>query len=447
MRSALRMTGKVMVGAVLVVVALYGVLWAINAHDQAPSAKVQAFHAERMRRPALAEADNAFVYLSGIDAEEGQDPRQVGAARIKWLASTAGRGAPGLPGGKRGLRKARSQAVQQLAGTCSQDAKACAEALPASDAALTQWLADESWLLERYHALIQHAGWRDPDAADIALVLPPYQYALDGQQLLLLQAWQRARGGDAAAAQTMLDSDLLFWRRVLRESDLLVSKGIAAAAIRRHFALGNLVLREQAIVPPAGWAVPFTVEERSMRRALAGELRLVEGATDSALASAVPAQTWLERVIYALQAPFFKRQATINLIAADYEVLAAVSERPLPEIPDALAEAQKNTAAVGRGWLYNPTGHLLQQVGSGTLLYGDYLFQFADLEGLRRTAWTTADLRTRGQDRAGMTAALATAPLRDPYGGEPLRWSAAQDAVVFDARAKQLDQSRLWVIY
>ncbi|MDG2526549.1 hypothetical protein P6166_14425 [Stenotrophomonas sp. HITSZ_GD] len=441
------MTGKVVLGGVLAVIALYGALWALNARDQAPSAQVQGFHAERARRPVLADADNAFVYLSGMGAAKGEDPQQVGAAHIKRLAGAARQETLALPGGAPALRKARSPAVQQLASICSQDAKACAEALPTSDATLTQWLASEGWWLERYHALIQHAGWRDADAADIALVFPPYQHALDGQQLLLLQAWQRAHAGDAAAAQALLDSDLLFWRRVLRESDLLVSKSIAAAAIRRHFALGNLVLREQAIAPPAGWAVPFTVQERSMRRALAGELRLVEGATDSALASAAPAQTGLERVIYALQAPFFKRQATINLIAADYEVLAAVSERPLPELPDALAQAQKNTATVGPGWLYNPTGHLLQQVGSGTLRYGDYLFQFADLEGLRRTAWTTADLRTRGQDRAGMTAVLTAAPLRDPYGGEPLRWSAAQDAVVFDARAKRFGPSRLWVIY
>lgn len=447
MRSALRITGKVMVGAVLAVVALYGVLWAINARDQAPSAQVQAFHAEQARRPALADADNAFVYLYGIGAAAGEDPQQVGAARIKLLARAAGTELPQLPGGEREPRKARSPAVQKLASTCSQDAKACAEALPQADETLAQWLADEGWLLERYQALIQRPGWRESDAANMAFVFPPYQLALNGQQLLLLQAWQRARAGDAAAAQALLNSDLQFWRRVLRESDVLIGKTIASSAIRRHFALGNLVLREQAIAPPAGWAVPFTVEERSMRRALAGELRLVEGSMDSALASAVPAHTWLERVGGALQAPFLKRQATINLVAADYDVLAAVSERSLAAIPEALAQAQAKAAAVGPGWIYNPTGRVLQQIGSGTLLYGDYLLRSADLEGLRRTAWATADLRMHGQDRVGMTAALATNSLRDPYNEGPLRWAAAQDVVVFDARAKQISAPLLLIIY
>ncbi|KRG39352.1 hypothetical protein ARC20_13780 [Stenotrophomonas panacihumi] len=375
------MTGKVMVGAVLAVVALYGVLWVINARDQAPSAQVQAFHAELARRPALADADNAFVYLSGM-----------GAANA----------------GERELRKARSPAVRKLASACSQDAKACAEALPRADATLSQWLADEAGLLERYQSLIQHAGWREPDTANIALVLPPYQYALDGQQLLLLQAWQRARAGDAAAARALLEGDLSFWRRVLRDSDLLVSKAIAAAAIRRHFALGNLVLREQAIAPPAGWAVPFTVEERSLRRALAGELRLAENTSDSVLASLPPPETSLERVGNALQAPFFKRQATINLLAENYDALAAASEAPLAQLPQQLAQLRERDTGPGWRWVYNPTGHALVRVGNFPQNYGDYVYKSADLEGLRRAALTTVRRESQAERQASICDHLLT---------------------------------------
>lgn len=441
------MTGKVVLGVVLAVIALYGVLWAINARDQAPSAQVQAFHAERARRPALADADNAFVYLSGMDAAKGEDPQQVGAARIERQASAAGPRTPALPGAERALRTTRSPAVQQLASICSQDAKACAEALPISDATLTQWLASEGGWLERYRALIQHAGWRDSDAADIALVLPPYPYALDGQQLLLLQAWQRARARDAAAAQALLDSDLRFWRRVLRDSDLLVSKNIAAAAIRRHFVLGNLVLREQAIAAPAAWQVPFTAQERSLRRALGGELRLAEHLSDSALASLPPAETSLERVSNALQAPFFKRQATLNLLAERYDALAAASEAPLTQLPQQLARVRERDTGPGWTWAYNPFGRTLVYVGGFPQTYGDYLCKIADLEGLRRAALTAAELRARGQDSAGMSAALASASLRDPYTEGSLRWVDAQRAIGFDARYTANDRPALQIIY
>lgn len=66
----------------------------------------------------------------------------------------------------------------------------------------------------------------------------------DGQRLHIADAWQSASESDAEAVRSALERNLVYWRMVLKNSDALITKMIATAAVIRHFKLGNLVLRK-----------------------------------------------------------------------------------------------------------------------------------------------------------------------------------------------------------
>ena len=73
--------------------------------------------------------------------------------------------------------------------------------------------------------------------------------------LYLLEAWLRADAGDRDGVRDALDADLEFWRRALRDSDILLAKAIAESYVRRHFQWGNLILRR--LPPPQLERRPF----------------------------------------------------------------------------------------------------------------------------------------------------------------------------------------------
>jgi hypothetical protein len=259
---------------------------------------------------------------------------------------------------------------------------------------------------------------------------------LEAQKLHLLAARQQALAGNAGAVRDLLESDLVFWREVLASSDLLISKMIAVAAVRRNFALGNLALRElppslaDAAVPPS-WRQPLTVAERSLARALGGEWHIMGATLQLAMAPGVPATGLDRRMGDRLLRPLFKLQATRNLLAARMVHLAALSELPYAELGSALVHVsppQDDTPLWRRA--YNPVGAVIDSSGTASA-YADYVARSSDLEGQRRAALLVATLRGAGVTDEGAAAAVRSAAERSPYDGTPFQWDAAGGWVVF----------------
>ena len=143
-----------------------------------------------------------------------------------------------------------------------------------------RWLSEERLLAERYIELTSMTQFREAMPFQLLAPIPPYSMVFDGQTLTIISAWRSASMGDADAVRTALERDLVFWRMVLENSDTLITKMIATAAIVQHFKLGNLVLRrlpdaKRAAGIPASWRNEVTPSERSMRRCLAGEWQFV----------------------------------------------------------------------------------------------------------------------------------------------------------------------------
>ena len=187
--------------------------------------------------------------------------------------------------------------------------------------------------------------------------LPRYSEILDGQRLLFADLATRANSAPSSEIADALRADLTFWREVLKNSDYLISRMIAVAALRQHFFYGNLVLREM----PAGqaeviaaWSVPFSVDELSMRRAMAGELAFgeaqmrlwLDGAAEQLIDDPEDVRlTLFARIGSTLARPYYQPQDQTNYFAAAYLDFSKRFEVPLAKYPAAEAEVESLESA------------------------------------------------------------------------------------------------------
>ena len=428
------------VGGVLgLAVVVYLAAIAMNWRDEPPSADSLRLASLYESRPAVAEADNAFVYLLGFEAPLGVDPRTLGARRLAWLQGSGG--APfdrtADPQTTRLAYTSGHPAIQQFLTVCSNDSRDCAASFLDSDSVFEDWTATQPWLLDRYLELIAYGGWRE-HIPGITGPWADYAPALAGQLLLLLQAKRLAAQDDAAGVAALLGSDARFWRMVLRSSDSVLTTMIATAALRRGFEWGNLAVRAlpagrgAAAVPPE-WLTSMTAEELSLRGALVGEWVFVAGSLPDLVRPNLTAQQSLDaRASALLTRPLLQPQATLNRRSAYLTALIATLDAPLlgfaAVADDASSLAEHTAAERSPRSLYNAAGQVWLARPAD---YAPYARRVADVEGMRRAALATVTLRDSGIPAPDMAAALAASPLRNPYDDQPLRWDPNDEAVVF----------------
>ena len=434
MRKAFKAVAWIVGGLIGLVVLVYVVALAVNWQDQPPSAEALRLAASYDARPSLADDDNAFIYLLGFDGPLSDDPGDVGARRLAWLKAAPFDGKAD-PQTTRLEYGSADPVVERFLMACETDSRECAIAFADSRAAFEAWNRTHPWLLERYRTFISHSGWRE-EIVDVAAPLPGYASAMHGQRLLLLQAKVLADSGDSDAASELLARDARFWRMVLAESDLLITKMIATVALQRHFAWGSLAMRSfppdrVAASVPSEWRRPLTEAELSMRRTLAGEWIFFSNMSTRAYAGLDNEETLLARASNRLLLPFFQKQDTFNRHARYLSAVAETLEAPLEGyagVADRASELTWQTADEALS-LYNFVGTLV--ISTDPADYAPYARRVADLEGTRRAAVATVTLHGAATPNSDLAAELSASSLRSPYDGQPLRWDAEEKAVVF----------------
>ncbi|UUZ55694.1 hypothetical protein LP419_09180 [Massilia sp. H-1] len=136
--------------------------------------------------------------------------------------------------------------IAALKNDCRTVDRACLALLEANDKPIRETLAAQAVTLAHYRELIALTGWQAPFPLDMTN-LPDAVAIGDGQRLLLLAAWLRARDGDANAVSAALAAEHRFWRMALGSTDELISKMFALAYLQRNLAWGNMVLGQ---LPP-----------------------------------------------------------------------------------------------------------------------------------------------------------------------------------------------------
>jgi hypothetical protein len=431
-------------------VAIYLVAIGINWNDQAASeASIRLDKLGRDGAP-IPHEDNAYVYVVGFTVAPEEDPSAWGARRLAWtehvLVQPPSAPVTGFPGENHDFKSLRSTAVQELSEACRKVDPKCLGALERGDGNVAAWLGAEGWVLARYKTLLGHKGWRETVPWDARVPLPEYSSVLEGQKLLLAEAWTLAGHREAAGVRRLLEADVRFWRHTLAATNNLISKMIATAALHRHFAWSNLVLRRlppdaarNAIPEP--WRAPISESERSMLRSLAGEWAFFDHAIRHAMEDDVypldmssDEASTAKRLFWRVTHPMLKVQDTSNQYA---DLLISVSETlqvPFDRYPEAIDHARAISDDAVQGAfpptrIYNVLGDILLAVANPDLT--SYAARVADLEGIRRSTLLAVELRSQGIAAAQAPQNLMEATLKDPYSGKPFGWDEGAKAIVF----------------
>ena len=415
----------------------------INWHDDPPSAAALELDRLYRERPIPAETDNAYPYLLGFTAAAGVNPSELGRTRIEWA-----RGAVQPPFTPQLLEPERSRfidyqamrspSLNALVNSCTQNEPTCAQSLRTDGNLVERWLASEQPLLERYLSLLVYRAIHEPLPYDPRLSLPDYRQILDGQRLLLIQAWQLASRGEALQVNSLLEKDLAFWRMALANADIIISKMVATTAIKQHFLWANRALRQlpaervQSAIPDS-WRQPLAPRERSMLRAFSGELAFTDRCIQLMKAGQFDWTTYYSLnnsgalVLSTLVMPFLLRQTSNNQQAQFLLDLEQAFAVPYPQIDNAIAQAKVIHDAqipkrLNLSHLHNLTANLLNTLDSDTD-YSQYLIRVTDLEGLRRAALLLAHLRSQGVAAAAVAPQMQQSELNNPYSQAPFDWA------------------------
>ena len=433
---------------VAVPVALYLFALAVNWRDQPPNAEALELAAAATPDP-IPDSANAYVYVLGFAVPRVGDPALIGATRADWIRALAAdteidRASDPYPGSAPEFQQIPEPLAAVLT-PCSTPDASCVAAFDAATGTLREQLDAQRPLIERYRTLLGLRAWRDVTTSDARGPLASYAEVGYARRLFLLDTWLLAAAGDVNEVRARLETDLALWRMALAESDSLYSKIIAAAYVRQHFAWGNLILRRlpaerRADGVPEAWRKTLTAAERSLRRTLKNEWRVVNSSIQSMKAHglAVPRparvadpRSTFARVATQLELALLQPQATANRYAAVFAKLEKLVNLPYAELGAALEHAPEfdepptGVFAV----TYNLLGNALATPDPSLL--ANYGVRIADLEGARRAAMLTVDLRVLKIPAELAGAMIPLAAVRDPYTGGPFAWTAEPATVSF----------------
>ena len=447
-KGFLKWLKRLLGGALLLSVVAYLALLAVNWRDRPPSEDAMRLAALYQNRPTVSAEDNGYVYAMGFATARNGDPHAAGLRRVEWLREIPDDAQSPLNADPapddQSYKSARSPAAQSIAEACRSPTHQCIAALGAADEAIRDWLQSEEWLLDRYMTLLRHEGWLETAIFDERAPLPSYAMVLDAQKLLLAKASILASRKDAAGVRSLLTSDVRFWRRVLDSSDILITKMIAVAALKRTYGVGNLALRrlppELAMDGmPQEWTAPMTDAERSLMRCLVGEWlyadRLMKhmeasGSWQSTVGYENDAGV-ANRLLRRMTKPLFQPQDLSNRRAEMFIKLVHALNAPFDQFPAALARAEEITQPSDEFILpsvYNPIGDILLWIGSPA--FAPYGARVTDLEGIRRAAVLTTELRSRRVPAERVPGELKASGVRG-YTSAPFGWDAEEGAIVF----------------
>jgi len=441
----------VLLGLLVSVLLVFLIAIAVNWNDQRPSPAARRLTSLIADRALVPDAENAYVYLLGFGAPADKDPAEVGALRRDWLDEIVpahfDMADDPLPS-PLGFRENGEASQPAFKTVCREDArKNCGVEFEA---------LSESWhpsqldalALARYEQLLTRPKLRESVPRDVRAPLPAYSEVLYAQRMALLTQMQNAKAGKFDEVGRFLRADIAFWRAQQRAANSLISKMIAVAALRNHFYFSNLILRRVPpgtvlSIVPEDWAREFSREERSMLAVMAGEMLIAEATfselergnlekpeddeSDEGRFKAV-----VRRAFYDFIMLFFQKQDQLNLCAARYTRMADAFDVPMTRYAEADASVREFARSEPHGLrIYNPIGSWLRDQDDGTSYLG-YPPRAASLEGMRRAAQLTVQLRSRAVPMQDVPGELLLADLRDPYTGAAFKWQADRRAIVFE---------------
>lgn len=451
----MRVILKLFKSLTLVFMALVIVMFAINWSDQEPSPAAVEMESLLEEGSHIPDEDNGFVFAMGFQAPRGDDPVRSGSECIAKLNAAVKKQNINFDTDLECWDQPSSECDETIIthafNACGLPMRGeeCEKALREKKQAITQFLESESWLLDRYLELLKRDQWHSTTEYSIFMPMPYYGEVGKVQKMLLLKAWQLSGQGKSVEVQSLLNQDAKFWRAIMSSSHLLLDKMVAAGFLARHFAFSNLVLRRlqqmdvQVLVPDA-WLVPFERDELSLKRTMAGELAFFTNilletkiyrtvSMDGSDTSSPKQISVIDKWLVDINSHFLLPQATQNAQAEHLLKLARMLDASPRQLPQALkqVDAYVEELASDSNLLtpYNPIGNVLVRVAVPA--YSGYAEKIYDLEGVRRAALVTVQLRKKGIEVNQVESELSQSDITNPYDEKPFTWNAETKSIVF----------------
>lgn len=434
----LRNTVVTLVVSIIVLIVAFIV---INSKDQPPSEIAIEFQQAWDNRKPVNAADNGYIYLAGFDAASDERPEIIGAKRIQLSNNIV----KGLALNNQDLFRAEYnpeeafiKEVKTVFDQCATIGKNCIAGIEKNKARIIEWSQAEILVGERYAQLIAHQQWLELAPVDISVPLPHYGLVIRAQRLAFIREFAALKSGETATFAELLDRDLRFWRTVLENTDTLIGKMIAVAAIKNNFLWTNHFLLKlknnaQSDVVLVSLNQPFADEELSIRRCLIGEWIFAHSITNPLDGSGVDNTTGKFLLRF-----FYQKQDTLNNLAASLNAIVLALDVPLANFEETLERYQEKrrpekSSAHYLRHPYNIAGQIIGDAAPPTL-YTDYVVRTKDLEAFRRGLLLSIEQMEPSANKA--------VHLFSPYKTKPFVLNQEQQSVTVhglgkDARAQQ----------
>ncbi len=418
-------------GAAAVAFLLFAIFITINWRDEPLSEASQTFAKILQNRPLVTPEQNAYLMVLGFNALPDADPLQLGVTREAWTHSVRelDRDTEYLqfPGESFSLKANASQRTQALLEKCSAPSAGCQKFMLDLVEA-NELSVDEAWLLDRYQKLLGYRRWAETGYFDLNMPFPDFPTLLAAQKLFMVTQWKQAIDvKNLAQVERDLKNDMRFWREILSESDWLITKMIAVAALRRNIEWSNTIAHMFALdsLSIELWQEPLTAEELSFERVLAGEWRFTQGLlTAEANRPKIIAHFWVKPQA-SLNLYAQRLQSYLSLVTVDVDQLAAqIEQANLIEYPEFPAG------------LYNLGGQL-EINREPPSNFNNYLMRLADLEGARRAFLALQQIRTQELPLDHIQEWLNISPWQSPYKDRPFRWCKLSRELIFKGYSGQ----------
>ena len=440
----MRIVLKILKWLTLVFVTLVIVMFAINWSDQEPSPATVEMESLLKEGSEIPDEDNGFVFAVGLSAPQGSDPVRSGAECIAKLNAAIQKETinfkTDLDCWEHSSLKDDNSTISIIFNACRSPlhGKDCEEALQENEKGIIQLLKEKSRFLELYLELLQRNKWHPTTEFSIYMPLPYYGSVGEGQQMLLLKAWHLAGQGKVEELQKLLNQDAKFWRVVMSSSSMLIDKMLATAFLTRHFAISNLVLRRlhssgAPLIVPKIWRVPIAGDELSIKKAMAGEWAFSRAILKETIDPRTffiwdgydpsdEERTIIDEWLLGITSHFLLPQATQNEYAEMLLQLVEILDVPVDQFPSALQREDAYVEQFNLYSLYNPIGHIL--VGVGMPSYSGFAERVYNLEGVRRAALVTVQLRKKGVVVNQIDSVLSQSDITNPFNAKPFTWNA-----------------------
>ena len=419
--------------------ALISAVLLINLFDQRLHPDIAAF--ADFSSEAVPPEQNAYFALMGQAAALGSNPHTLGMELVKQVNQLVDQGKGNDPVAMEIPDKLYGPGKIQLRGAintlCERDAHRCLPAYRQKAQHIAQMLHDNQVLVARTYRLYRYPHYREAMKETAVAPLPLYSTLVS--DLILAKIGLQAARGEQLLALEALEQEVRFWRMVLRESRMLITKMVAVNRLKRSFRLASEIM---ATYPSnsAQTAVlirmlaPLSTEELNMARTFRSEFVFEKGMVENISADAMTDADEGNKLMWRLTELFlFKRNATINLLYARNRDLAALGVLPADEFLKQVAHIQTDAAQRShwRSWhyVYNPVGKILGEVAIPD--YVRYIGRVHNLDGLLRLVKLQLLMQQRGvSDTQGADfLAKADTALVNPYTRQPMEWDPALHAL------------------